>query len=183
MPIHRAVFHAPGHFHAARTLRAPNPRLAPDIHVYASPGLERDAFVHLVESFHRRSDYPTQWTIHLHEGEQLLERLIQDGQGDLVVLAGRNNTKLATMARLTHAGLHVLADKPATGDGYHDHPAYHPDATHPPGRTHAGGVWGIRLTGYHRTGDRYRLGVSPLQNGQRAAVAAPGVVLRYDHSR
>ena len=112
MTIHRAVFYEPGHFHAALTLRAPNPRLAPDIHVYATPGPERDAFVHLVESFNRLPDHPTPWILHIHEGEQLLERLIQDGQGELVVLAGRNNTKLATIARLTHAGLHVLADKP-----------------------------------------------------------------------
>ena len=114
MKTHRAVFYEPGHFHAALTLRAPNPRLAPDIHVYATPGPERDAFVHLVESFNcnRRSEHATPWILHMHEGEQLLERLIQDGQGDLVVLAGRNNLKLPTIARLTRAGLHVLADKP-----------------------------------------------------------------------
>ena len=41
-----------------------------------------------------------------------LQRLVADGHGDFVVLAGRNNTKLETMASLTKAGLHVLADKP-----------------------------------------------------------------------
>jgi len=48
----------------------------------------------------------------LHEGPQLLQRLVEDGHGDFVVLAGRNNTKLETIAYLTRAGLHVLADKP-----------------------------------------------------------------------
>jgi len=112
MTLHRAVFYEPGHFHAALTLRASQPRLAPDIHVYATPGPEREAFVALVESFNRRAEHPTHWRLHLHEGEQLLQRVIEDEQGDFVVLAGRNDTKLETIARLTQAGLHVLADKP-----------------------------------------------------------------------
>lgn len=112
MTLYRAVFYEPGHFHTALTLRAPNPRLDGNIHVYATPGPERDAFVRLVESFNRRSDHPTQWVLHLHQGEQLLERLITDGHGDFIVLAGRNNTKLETIAHLTQAGLPVLADKP-----------------------------------------------------------------------
>src|SRR4029453_2006703 len=112
MPLSHAVFYEPGHFHAALTLRAPNPRLAPDIHVYATPGPEREAFVALVESFNRRADNPTHWRLHLHNGDQLLKRVVEDGHGDFVVLAGRNNTKLETIAYLTQAGLHVLADKP-----------------------------------------------------------------------
>ena len=63
-------------------------------------------------SFNTRAEQPTHWRLHLHEGPQLLQRLVADGYGDFVVLAGRNNTKLATMASLTQAGLHVLADKP-----------------------------------------------------------------------
>src|SRR5262249_22523403 len=33
MTLYRALFYEPGHFHATLTLRTPNPRLAPDIHV------------------------------------------------------------------------------------------------------------------------------------------------------
>src|SRR5215510_14748078 len=112
MTLSHAVFYEPGHFHAALTLHAVNPRLAPDIHVYATPGPERQAFVTLVESFNTRAKRPTHWRLHLHEGPQLLQRLVADGHGDFVVLAGRYNTKLETMAYLTQAGLHVLADKP-----------------------------------------------------------------------
>ena len=112
MTLSHAMFYEPGHFHAALTLRTPNPRLAPDIHVYATPGPERQAFVTLVERFNTRAENPTHWRLHLHEGPQLLQRLVADGHGDFVVLAGRNNTKLETMASLTQAGLHVLADKP-----------------------------------------------------------------------
>ena len=101
MTLFHAVFYEPGHFHAALTLRTPNPRLAPDIHVYATPGPERQAFVTLVESFNTRADHPTHWRLHLHEGPQLLQRLVKDGHGDFVMLAGRHNTKLESMASLT----------------------------------------------------------------------------------
>src|SRR5215831_2276229 len=112
MTIHRVIFYEPGHFHAALTLRVPNPRLAPDIHVYATPGPEREAFVALVESFNTRATHPTGWKLHLHDGSHLLQRVVEVGHGDFVVLAGRNDTKLETIASLTQAGLHVLADKP-----------------------------------------------------------------------
>ena len=103
MTVRRVVLYEPGHFHAALLFRTPNPRLARDIHVYATPGPERDAFTGLVESFNQRPEQPTGWTLHLHSGDDLLERLIADGHGDVAVLAGRNNTKLALIARLTRA--------------------------------------------------------------------------------
>ena len=112
MTLYRALFYEPGHFHAALTLRMPNPRLAPDIHIYATPGPERDAFLTLVERFNTRADHPTHWRLHLHDGAHLLQRLVEEGHGDFVVVAGRNDTKLETMAYLTQAGLPVLADKP-----------------------------------------------------------------------
>ena len=65
MTLSRADFYEPGHFHAALTLRTPNPRLAPDIHVYATPGPERDAFLTLVEHFNTRADCPTRIAISL----------------------------------------------------------------------------------------------------------------------
>ena len=112
MPPYRLAFHQPGHFHAALTLRDANPSVANDIHVYANAGPERDAFTDLVASFNRRSERPTAWTLHLHEGPDLPTRLITDGLADAVVLAGRNHTKLKTIDRFTQAGLPVLADKP-----------------------------------------------------------------------
>ena len=59
-----------------------------------------------------RADDPTHWRLHLHDGAGLLQRVVEERQGDFVVLAGRNDTKLATIASLTQAGLPVLADKP-----------------------------------------------------------------------
>ncbi len=112
MTQHRLAFYEPGHFHAALTLRDANSRLVNDIHVYANAGPERDAFTGLIEHFNRRSEQPTTWHLHLHEGPNLQDRLIADGHADAVILAGQNHTKLAAIDRFTQAGLHVLADKP-----------------------------------------------------------------------
>src|SRR5262249_31642554 len=112
MTLYRALFYEPGHFHAALTLRMPNPRLASDIHVYATPSPERDAFLTLVERFNTRADNPTHWCLHVHDGAHLLQRVVEEQQGDLVVVAGRKATKRETTAPLTQAGLPVLADKP-----------------------------------------------------------------------
>jgi predicted dehydrogenase len=110
--MHTLSFYEPGHFHAALTLRNENPRVANDVHLYAHPGPDRESFLALVDAFNSRPDSPTQWRVSVHEAEDPLTTLIADRRGDIVVLAGRNATKLATIARLHCDGFHVLADKP-----------------------------------------------------------------------
>lgn len=110
--MHTLLFLDPGHFHAALTLRIPNPRVASDIHVYAEDGPERDAFIALVRSFNERADEPTQWNIHVHGGADPLARLIDERRGNAVILAGRNNSKLSAIRALHDAGFNALVDKP-----------------------------------------------------------------------
>ena len=120
--MHTLLFLDPGHFHAALTLRAANPRLHPTVHVYAPPGPDLDAFLAYVGAFNERPEAPTAWDVRIHAGEDALDRLIDERRGEAVVLAGRNGTKLATIRRLHEAGLAVLADKPwlTTGDALPD---------------------------------------------------------------
>ncbi len=120
--MHNLLFLDPGHFHAALTLGAANPRLHPTVHVYAPPGPDLDAFLALAGSFNERSEAPTRWDVRVHAGDDALNRLIDERRGDAVILAGRNGTKLATLRRLHEAGLAVLADKPwlTTGDALPD---------------------------------------------------------------
>lgn len=116
--MHRLLFLDPGHFHAALTLRAANPRVADEIHLHAPEGAESQAFVDLVEGFNARADAPTAWRLECHLGANSLHRLIEERRGEIVILAGRNDRKLATIRRLREAGFHVLADKPwLTGAG------------------------------------------------------------------
>ena len=84
-------------------------------HVYASPGPDRDKFVALVTAFNARPANPTSWVVHTHgdgDASTQLEALISEKLASMVVLAGKNDTKLSTISRLITAGIHVLADKP-----------------------------------------------------------------------
>ena len=110
--MHTLLFLEPGHFHAALTLRVRSPRVDPAIHLYATPGPERDAFVALVRSFNARAEDPTQWNLVVHESDDPERALVDERRGAAAVLAGRNQPKLGAIARLHAAGFHVLADKP-----------------------------------------------------------------------
>jgi len=110
--MHTLLFLDPGHFHAALTLRAPQPRAADEIVVYARESPELRDFLALVDRFNRRALEPTRWRPVLVIADEPLERLVHERRGDVVVLAGRNGGKAHTMRRLHDAGFHVLADKP-----------------------------------------------------------------------
>jgi len=120
--VHTLVFLDPGHFHAALTLGDRHPQIRDDLVVHAPKGPELDDFLGLVDAFNRRRERPTAWRVDVHAGEGSLERLVAERPGDVVVLAGRNDRKLATIRRLHDAGFHVLADKPwmAGPDGLDD---------------------------------------------------------------
>ena len=115
--MHTLLFLEPGHFHAALTLRARNPRVDRSVHVYAPPGPERDAFAALVHSFNSRASDPTDWDLEIHEAADPERALVEERRGAAVVLAGRNQPKLGAIARLHAAGFHVFADKPWLTDG------------------------------------------------------------------
>ena len=123
--MHTLAFLEPGHFHAALTLRVSNPCVSEEVHLYARPGPERETFLALVDSFNSRTDRPTPWRVQIRDSSDPLAELIHEQKADVVVLAGRNDTKLATIARLHDAGFAVLADKPwlVTSDalGYLEH--------------------------------------------------------------
>lgn len=120
--MHTLAVLDPGHFHAALTLGARHPAVRDDLVVYAPKGPELDDFLALIDAFNQRGVEPTAWRVEVRAGDRSLERLVADRPGDLVVLAGRNDRKPATIRRLHDAGFHVLADKPwmAGPDGLDD---------------------------------------------------------------
>lgn len=102
----------PGHFHAALTLRQRHPMLADDVYVYSDDGDDLDRFLSLVQAFNDRAESPTGWRLHVRRGDDHLERLRRERPGDLVVVAGRNDTKMASIHALHADGFRVLGDKP-----------------------------------------------------------------------
>ena len=114
--MHTLLFLDPGHFHAALTLRVPNPGIEDEIFVYAPPadaaGVGLRDFLALVDRFNRRPEQPTRWRPTVLTSGDPLSRLVTERRGDVVVLAGRNGGKARAIRRLHEAGFHVLADKP-----------------------------------------------------------------------
>ena len=113
----RVIVLDPGHFHAALSLRESHPGLEDLVHVYAPEGPGLAAFCAMIDSFNRRAVNPTRWQLHCHHEADPLAALLRDRLGDLVILAGKNHSKLAAIEQLNAAGLMILADKPwVTGE-------------------------------------------------------------------
>jgi len=110
--MHTLLILNPGHFHAALVLRERHPILSDDIYVYSETGPDLDRFIKIAESFNNRQDNPTRWKLNVYRGKDGLEKLIDEKQGDIAVLAGRNNTKMENIDTLNRSGLAILADKP-----------------------------------------------------------------------
>jgi predicted dehydrogenase len=114
--VHTLIFLEPGHFHAVLTLRERHPLVADEVFVYVRKDADGDReaaeFVGLLDAFNRRSQRSTQWRPVVRAGPEPLTRLLEERPGDVVILAGRNDRKMALVRRLHDRGLHVLADKP-----------------------------------------------------------------------
>jgi predicted dehydrogenase len=117
--MHTLAVLEPGHFHAALTLRRRHPLVRDEVVVYVAEapgdtggGREAREFLDLLEAFNRRPEHPTRWRVEVRAGPDPLGRLLRERPGDVVILAGRNDRKMALARRLHDAGLHVLADKP-----------------------------------------------------------------------
>jgi predicted dehydrogenase len=108
---HTLVVVNPGHFHAALTLRKRHALLSDEVYVYAEDGPDLNDFLRLVASFNQREREPTSWELHLYRGPDYLDALLRQPPGDVAIVAGKNDSKLATIHRLHEAGLHVLGDK------------------------------------------------------------------------
>lgn len=102
----------PGHFHAALVQKTMYEGVAPLVHVYAPLGPDLLAHLGRVAGFNTRAEGPTNWELEVHAGPDPLPRLLREKPGNVVVLSGRNRTKIDALLAAVQAGLHVLADKP-----------------------------------------------------------------------
>ena len=117
--MHTLVFLEPGHFHAGLTLRERHPLVSDEVVVYVAEGRgggvdgrEAAEFLDLLAAFNRRPQHPTHWRPVVRAGPEPVARLLAERPGDVAILAGKNDRKMAHVRRLHDAGLHVLADKP-----------------------------------------------------------------------
>ena len=102
----------PGHFHAALFQREMLPGIAPESFVYAPLGPDLTAHLNRVAKFNLRADNPAHWHLRVYTGPDFLERMLSERPGQVVILSGRNRSKIESITGCVRAGLNVLADKP-----------------------------------------------------------------------
>lgn len=102
----------PGHFHAALVQKSMYHQIDPKVHVYAPAGDDLSAHLSRIRGFNERSDDATSWEEIVYTGEDFLERMLAEKQGNLVIIAGNNSLKSDFILKSVEAGLNVMADKP-----------------------------------------------------------------------
>jgi len=102
----------PAHFHAALVQKEMLPGISRRVAIYAPLGPDLLAHLKLIEQFNSRVNNPTNWELDIHCSSRSLEEMIAARPGNVVVLAGRNRTKIGKIKASLEAGLNVLSDKP-----------------------------------------------------------------------
>jgi predicted dehydrogenase len=102
----------PGHFHAGLVQKEMYPGVAPRVDVFAPLGPDLIAHLNRISSFNNRPAHPTAWQMEIHAGPDFFERMLRERPGNVVILSGRNRTKIDQVAASVGGGLSVLADKP-----------------------------------------------------------------------
>ncbi len=102
----------PGHFHAALVQNRSYAGVSPDVHVYAPKGKDLQNHLKLIEAFNTRAKDPTKWNEIVYTGDDFLQKMIAEKNGNLVILAGKNNRKPDYYLAAIKNGFNVLSDKP-----------------------------------------------------------------------
>jgi len=108
----RLVTLEPGHFHAALVQKYDHPQIDPVVHIFAPAGRELDSHLALVQQFNSRAEDPAHWQIELYTGDDYVDRMFSEKNGNVMVVAGHNGRKIEYIRRAVSEGMHVLADKP-----------------------------------------------------------------------
>ncbi len=113
MPSVQLITLDPAHFHAALVQKEMYAAVSPLVTVYAPLGLDLTEHLTRVARFNQRADSPTTWELEVHAGPDSLARMIaEQPPGSVVVLSGRNGSKIERIEHSVAHGFHVLADKP-----------------------------------------------------------------------
>ena len=113
MPSVHLITLDPAHFHAALVQKEMYAAVSPLVTVYAPLGLDLTEHLTRIARFNQQADGPTTWELNVHASPNSLERMLREQQpGSVVILSGRNSSKIERIERSVAHGFHVLADKP-----------------------------------------------------------------------
>ena len=102
----------PAHFHAALVQKSMYPGIDSVVYVYAPKGLGLDEQLNYIKQYNSRAEDPTHWVEKVYNGNDYLQKMLDDKKGNVVVLAGNNLLKTEYIKKSVDDGLNVLADKP-----------------------------------------------------------------------
>ena len=102
----------PGHFHAALIQKEMYAGVSKRVAIYAPLGPDLSEHLNRIARFNLRADKPTCWELDIHAAPDFLERMAAERPGNIVVISGRNRSKIGRIRASLDAGLNVLADKP-----------------------------------------------------------------------
>jgi len=102
----------PGHFHAALVQKSMYPQVDAAVHVYAKKGTDLELHLAKIKGYNNSTTAPTSWNEVVYEGEDYLQKMLQEKKGNVVVLAGNNQLKTDYILQSVQAGFNVFADKP-----------------------------------------------------------------------
>ncbi len=102
----------PGHFHAALVQKSMYADIDSTVHIYAPESPDLDLHMAKIDQYNSREENPTSWNSEIYEGDDFLEKMLEEKAGNVVVLAGSNLKKTEYISQSVNNGFHVLADKP-----------------------------------------------------------------------
>lgn len=108
----RLIILDPGHGHATFMQGRMYPGIDPVVHVYAPEGQDVQNYLNSIKGMNSRTTNPTDWKVVVYTGSDYLEKMVEEKNGNAVVISGNNKMKGLYMKTAIDAGMNVLADKP-----------------------------------------------------------------------
>jgi len=106
----------PGHFHAGLVHKSNYPSVDSTLYIYAPKGQELQDHLARITSYNERKEEPTNWKLKVYEGEDYLQKMLEERPGNLMMVAGKNDKKIEYILSALEKGIHVYADKPLVID-------------------------------------------------------------------
>ena len=106
----------PGHFHAGLVHKSNYPSVDSTLYIYAPKGQELQDHLARITSYNERKEEPTNWNLKVYEGEDYLQKMLEERPGNLMMVAGKNDKKIEYILSALEKGIHVYADKPLVID-------------------------------------------------------------------
>ena len=113
----RIVVIDPGHPHAAGVQIERLEGVSDTVLVFAPEGPELQEYLRVIDYYNGRKQSPTSWVEKVYTGKDYLKKVPKAGEGDFVVLAGKNSQKPDYILQSIRKGYNVFSDKPMAVDG------------------------------------------------------------------